>query len=295
MPQGAKTIPDYSFIDLSGLTKPATVLIEKISNAVGTLWEPRQIRRVAQAKADEAMILAKGDIEIDEVMRRAAQRFVDEETRKQLNMESIVDKAIPGVDSNAPTGNVEDDWITNFFDKCRSVSDDAMQTLWSRILSGEANTPGSFSRKTVNLVADLDKASAELFRNLCGFRWQIDGAHMPLIFDFNERIYTDRGIYLFSLGELDAIGLIQINVATGFALLEVHKEATASYYDQSVQMTLPKDRGNSLNIGHVLLTPSGEQLSRIVKPDPIDGFFEFVYDRWAKQSLIPPRKDRSPE
>ncbi len=145
-------MPDYSLINTGELTKPATVLIEKISNAVGVLWEPNQIRRVAQAKADAAMTLAKSDIEIDEVQRRVAHRFVEEETRKQLNMESIVGKAIGDVDPNAPTEDVQDDWIANFFDKCRSVSDDDMQRLWSRILSGEANTPGSFSRKTVNLA-----------------------------------------------------------------------------------------------------------------------------------------------
>ena len=120
-------MPDYSLINAGELTKPATVLIEKISDAVGTLWEPRQIRRVAQAKADAAMTLAEREIEIDEVQRRAARRFVEEETRKQQNMESIVDKAIQDVGSDAPTEEVEDDWIANFFDKCRSVSDDDMQ------------------------------------------------------------------------------------------------------------------------------------------------------------------------
>ena len=48
---------EFSLINLSGLSKPATVLIEKISNAVGMVWEPRQIRRVAQAKADAAFDL----------------------------------------------------------------------------------------------------------------------------------------------------------------------------------------------------------------------------------------------
>ena len=38
------------------------------------------------------------------------------------------------------------------------------------------------------------------------------------------------------------------------------------------------------------MTPSGEQLSRIVNPDPVDGFFEYVYDNWAGNSLVPRRK-----
>ena len=238
-------MPDYSLISTRGLTKPATVLINKISNAVGTLWEPKQIRRVAQAKADAAMTLAKGDIEIDEVKRRAANRFVEEETRKQLNMESIVDKAIQDVNSDAPTEDVEDDWITNFFDKCRSVSDDDMQGLWSRILSGEANSPGSFSRKTVNLVTDLDKASAELFHNLCSFGWQFDTTFLPLILELRDQIYTQRSLTLYSLGELDSIGLIQIDATGGFKLFELPKRITAGYQNRFVRLTLPKDTGNT--------------------------------------------------
>ena len=286
-------MPNNSLISTEGLTRPATVLIEKISEAVGALYEPRQIRQVAQAKADAAMTLAKGEMEINEVKRRALQRFVDEETKKQLNMESIVEKAIPDIHESAPTEDVEGDWITNFFDKCRSVSDHEMQLLWSRILSGEANAPGSFSRKTVNLVADLDKASAELFHTLCSFGWQFGDILNPLIFDFSDRIYNQRGIILFSLGELDSIGLIQINATGDFALNELPKWITAGYHDRSVQLTFPKDKGNNLKVGKVIMTPSGAQLSRIVKADPIDGFFEFIYDKWAGDSLVPPREDRT--
>ena len=286
-------MPNNSLISTEGLTRPATVLIEKISEAVGALYEPRQIRQVAQAKADAAMTLAKGEMEINEVKRRALQRFVDEETKKQLNMESIVEKAIPDIHESAPTEDVEGDWITNFFDKCRSVSDHEMQLLWSRILSGEANAPGSFSRKTVNLVADLDKASAKLFHTLCSFGWQFGNNFSPLIFDFSDQIYNKNRVTLFSFGELDAIGLIRISGTAGFVLNQLPKRITATYHDQSVELTLPKDTGNELKVGKVIMTPSGMQLSRIVKPDPVEGFFEFIYDKWAGDSLVPPREDRT--
>jgi hypothetical protein len=41
---------------LGNLTKPADTLIKKISNAVGGIFRPSQIRRVAQAEADGALI-----------------------------------------------------------------------------------------------------------------------------------------------------------------------------------------------------------------------------------------------
>ena len=291
--KGLEKMPNYSLVNTEGLTKPATVLVKKISNAVGVLWEPKQIRRVAQAKADEAMILAKSEIEIDEVKRRAARRFVEEETRKQLNMESITAKAIQSVDSNAPTEDIEDDWITNFFDKCRSVSDDDMQDLWSRILSGEANSPGSFSRKTVNLVADLDKASAGLFQSLCSFGWRFGNLFQPLVLDLSEQTYTQRDLTLFSLGQLDSIGLVQIDATSGFRLSDLPKMLTATYQGRSILLTFPKESGNSLSVGNVIMTPSGIQLARIVKLIPIDEFFEFIHDRWARDSLVPPRKDQT--
>ena len=276
---------------MRGLTKPATVLIKKISNAVGTLWEPSQIRRVAQAKADAALTLAKNEIEIDEVKRRAAQRFVEEETRDQLNMESIGGKAIPNLNPDAPTEDVDDDWIVNFFDKCRIVSDNDMQDLWSRVLAGEANSPGSFSRKTVNLMADLDKASAQLFVSLCRFGWRIGDVFCPLIFDFAEEIYRKSGISLFSVGQLNSIGLVQIG-SLGFQATEQPKEVVVTYHDRSVRLTFPKEAGNSLKVGEVLFTPSGKQLAQIVESPPFDGFFEFVYDRWASESLVPPRANQ---
>ena len=279
---------DFSLVDMRGLTKPATVLVKKISNAVGTLWEPSQIRRVAQAKADAALTLAKNEIEIDEVQRRAARRFVEEETRDQVNMESIGGKAIPNLNPDAPTEHVEDDWIVNFFDKCRIVSDNDMQNLWSRVLAGEANSPGSFSRKTVNLMADLDRSSAQLFVSLCRFGWRIGGSIKPLVFDLQEPMYQQHGINLFSMGQLDSIGLIQIG-SLGFELTNQYKESVVTYHDRPVHLVFSKDTGNRLKIGEVLFTPSGQQLSQIVECTPIDGFFDFVYDRWASESLVPPR------
>ena len=162
----------------------------------------------AEAQADRILRVgsAETDIEIAELRHRAAGRFANEEMTKQLNMESIIEKAIPNLNDDAnPEDSMENDWIMNFFDKCRMVSDDDMQQIWAGILAGEGNNPGSFSRRTVNLVADLDKRDAELFKCLCSLVWMI-GRLMPLVFDLiHKQIFiTGHG----TLGHLEAIGLI---------------------------------------------------------------------------------------
>ena len=45
-----------SLIDLSNLSKPADTLIKKVSDAVGGLFAPYQVKRMAKAEAEAAMI-----------------------------------------------------------------------------------------------------------------------------------------------------------------------------------------------------------------------------------------------
>ena len=160
-----------TLIDVSSLSKPASTLIEKISDAVGAVFEPRQIRRIAKAKADAAITTAHADIEITDLHRRAARRWVEEEAHNQQCMEQIAAKTIPQLKENASPHLMEKDWIVNFFDKSRIISDDEMQNLWSRVLAGEANYPGTYSKRTINFLAGIDKRDAECFSRMCRFCW----------------------------------------------------------------------------------------------------------------------------
>src|SRR5271169_5455329 len=122
--------------NLGELTKPASVLIEKISDAVGGVFKPYQIVRVAKAEAEAERIQAEARIQITDLHRRAMHRFLEEEAKKQSNIEAVTQKALPLLDKNSCPQNVEDDWITNFFDKSRIISDEGMQQLWSKLLAG---------------------------------------------------------------------------------------------------------------------------------------------------------------
>ena len=290
-------MPGFSLVDLSGFSKPANTLVAKIANSFGRHFDPSQRIRMAEAEAQADRILrvsaAETDIEVDELRQRAAGRFANEEMTKQLNMESILEKALPSLDDNANPEAMENDWIMNLFDKCRMVSDDDMQQIWAGILAGEANNPGTFSRRTVNLVADLDKRDAELFRRLCGFAWMIGGIQ-PLIFDSQHEIYNRHGIAFDSLGHLETLGLIHYNDVSGFKMLRLPKIFTITYHGRPVKLTLKGESDNELPEGKVLLTQAGRELAPICGSTPVDGFFEYVYDRWAGESLVPPREP-SPE
>ena len=58
------------------------------------IFAPWQIKRVAKAEAEASLIKAKAEIEITDLHRRAMHRFVEEEAKRQENMETITEKGI---------------------------------------------------------------------------------------------------------------------------------------------------------------------------------------------------------
>lgn len=278
-----------SIVNMRELSKPATVLVEKISEAVGGLYKPFQIVRVAKAEAEAERIRTESQIQITDIHRRAMHRFLEEEAQKQLNMEGITQKALPLVKEEANPQKVEKDWISNFFDKCRIVSDEDMQTIWSRILAGEANSPGTFSKRTINLLADLEKSDAELFTNLCGFICEIDNDKYPLIFDLDNHIYIENGIKFSRLQHLENLGLAKVLKSYGstFTATDLSRRTTVKYYGTMLQLILPKDVANDISVGKVLLTKAGQEIASVCASKPINGFYEHIYDRWAAAGYVP--------
>lgn len=271
-----------AIINFGDLSKPANTLIEKISDAIGGIYKPYQIRKVAQAEADAERIRAVSQIEITELQKRALQRFMIEEAKRQNNIESITSKALPQVSDQASPDKVEDDWITNFFDKCRLISDEEMQSLWAKVLAGEANSPGKYSKRTVNLLASLDKTDADLFSKLCDFAVVI-GDFMPLIYDVDASIYTNHQIDFASLSHLESIGLITFNSLTGYVRRGLKQKGNIFYYGQNlwIEFTQPNTSNQfEMQVGYVFLTKAGQELAAICGSKAIDGFPEYVKEKW---------------
>ncbi len=281
-----------SLVNLGKLSKPADTLIKKVSSAVGGIFEPWQIKRVAKAEAEASLTKAKAEIEITDLHHRAMHRFVEEEANRQENMEAITEKAIPKLEDGSDPSEMEDDWVTNFFDKSRIVSDSEMQDIWASVLAGEANSPGTYSKRTVNFLGDLDKRDAELFLALCSFGWFV-GAFTPLIFDNQASMYNDKGLNFNTLTHLDSIGLIQFNHLSGFIRTGVPKNFTVSYCGEPLNLTMEKEEGNQLSIGKVLLTQVGMELARVCQAPGIEGFVDYVKEQWSQH--LPKNENTEPD
>lgn len=271
---------------------PAAVLVKRASDAVGGLFRSRQIIRIAEAEADAKLIHARTDVEIENLRERARSRARTEEMIHQNNMELILAKSIDHLGEDASPEKMEQDWIINFFEKGRLISDEGMQELWARILAGEANRPGSFSRRTVNIMNDIDEKCAELFVNACGYVWQV-GSQMIPIFHSDEinrnHIYDTRDIIFLDLQHLEDVGLLR-HQGLGIQFTnDSSSPVVAIYFGKIVEINLQENQ--SMHISNTIFTVAGRELYSLVRSSvqPVEGFFEFVYDKWANESWVPPR------
>lgn len=274
-----------SIINLGDLAKPATVLIEKVSNAVGVLYEPRRIRKKAEAEAEAEKIKALAGIELSEIQQRGIERLVHQEARKQENIENITAKAAAELPPTAKTEELDEDWIAHFFDHCDKVSNEQMQSLWSRLLAGEATNPGTYSKRTIDFISTMDKSDADLFTKFCQFVWMIGDA-TPLIFDVQADVYNKQGINFASLKHLDSIGLISFESTSGYRRFGFPKRTYIFYYGLPTMVEFSKDKDNQIQVGKVLLTQAGRELVSICGASRNQEFYEYTVDKLSKQNIV---------
>jgi len=176
---------------VKAFVEPTIKLLETVSRGVGTLYEPRKIRKLAEARTYEINVISEAvrsnmDIPIvynpengvvidaskfQEMSERAGKRFLFHEITKQQNIDSVVDKAYLELegDESVSSDPVGQDWILRFFNSVGEVSNKQMQALWAKVLSGEVRKPGSFSLRTLLLLNTLSELEAEALKRIAPF------------------------------------------------------------------------------------------------------------------------------
>jgi hypothetical protein len=267
-------------------TEVGKKLVTKVSKGIGGLYRPIGLVRMAKAEAKARVLLAKADAEVAEIEQRAMHRLAAEETRRQINFEAITVQALPHLKEDAEPEKMDDDWIASFFEKAKIVSNEDMQSIWARILAGEANAPGTYSKRTLTLLADFDKADADLFSLFCRFCGKFDRL-IPLIFDCTDDLYTGAGVTFADLQHLESLGLIQFNSITGFSLKSSGPYQAVIYAGRQIDLMLQAP-DHKLDVGQALFTKMGSELASLVDAPELPGFFDYLTSRFAGQGIIRP-------
>lgn len=123
--------------------------------------------RVARAEGEASFIKAEFDGAAKQLALRTQDRQLAQGMLEQNNMDSTLRKTLPNLKKSAIPENIDQDWLAKLFDKTRLVSNEQIQDLWAQVLAGEANAPGSYSRRTIGFLFSMSQQEATWFRQAC--------------------------------------------------------------------------------------------------------------------------------
>ena len=170
---------DFNIVKIDG--KPIEKLIEVVSSAIGTLYEPRQLVRIARAEVEAERIKAIEGAKTEALLANNDERYAElsavekrivvKESKRQNNINNVVAVAAQSLkdDKDVSSEPVNPDWATRFFDIAQDISDESMQNLWGRILAGEVKRPKSYSLRTLEALRNITREEAELFEQIAQY------------------------------------------------------------------------------------------------------------------------------
>jgi hypothetical protein len=260
------------------LSKPIHALVNRLSEHLGSFFEPGRVVKRAKAQAEVKLIEARTKIQLTEIEERGLRRLAVEEGSKQNNIETISLKALPHLKEDAKPEQLETDWITNFFDKAKLVSNAEMQDLWAKLLAQESNTPNSVSKKAMTILSSLDVSDAQLFTRFCACVWHM-GDLVPLVFpDATKTKYTGN-LTFNELKHLDSIGLVSFETVAGYIRKNFPSESSVFYYGRCLKIELATG-SSDLPLGNVLLTSVGQQLAIVCGSQPLQDYYTAVVQKY---------------
>jgi hypothetical protein len=237
---------------------------------------------VTRALAEAA---AKKVAETPEVVEAAIQAWLPGQIRKQLNKGKVVDAAAeqlaeeqpqPAAEEQqaagaGPAPDLDEDWLNTFERFAEDASTERLQKLWGRVLAGEIKSKGTYSKRTLRFIAELDNQAASSCQEVAR---HLIGDFIPRRAEYNE------GPVFQALFEVQQLGLL--DGATGIGGLSKHftlsGAGTSLIHGRTLCLLLEGAPGTKMEFSAAVLTGTGRE---------VFGLLEAGDERARLRQLVP--------
>lgn len=268
-------------IEITDIKDISDGVIEKTENILDWINQPKEEAR------GFLLDIIKNDKDLTPQQKASLIYHSRKLTREYSNSKGIYEQAKKQFNAHTDEESIDNDWLHFFFDKAEKVSNKSMQIIWSKMLAGEFNKPGSISRKLMHIISVMDVNSAKSFQTLClyvferyGFMtsYNTDALFIPSGFYMNsfdfmlnvEKWLSEDGYsnckdlaleLTMNTGELNSLenlGLIQMvpEMNCGIKLIYSLGDNQVAYFNPQEDDEIP--------LGTYSLTQEGEQLYKIL-------------------------------
>ena len=294
---------DFKAIEISdilGLSKPLEKLLDCISSACGKIYEPKHIKRMAEAHAEEIKTLSDslkdnpdllikydhGTLSIENypVIERAKQRFLTQEIIKQNNIDNIIKIAACELNNETIVSDepVDKTWLLRFFKSIEDITEHEIQVLWGKILAGEIKQPNTVSLRTLDIIKNVSRNEALLFNDISIFALRHENSlFLPKYTD----LLKEQNIFYSSILKLEEVGFMTTSVVT----LEIpitENNDILCYNNNYLINAKPKSNSNIIKIPVYCFTTSAQEIISIIKPinnnNLLKSYFQYLNEENKK-------------
>lgn len=277
--------------DVLGIGKAAETLApagQKIAEAVGRLVEPvmsaakiyLDARAEGTAQRHETKANLKQINQIEQILTESPElagqmkaRLVSTEMRRQANLHAVTTKALELTKQFSPDAEVHDvdpDFVQEWIEGVKDVSDKDVQNLWAAILaSAPLRKEGRISKPALVLLQQLDQPTAKMFAE-CAKVWVSMGpvsvkvpaqwapfgspVNMPMLEEIGfVRRQTVGGFHVTNLGVIMQVPDAAVRLIKGLHTLEIYTASNRAWELASTIFNTP------MHIDDDLLIPPMKQ------------------------------------
>lgn len=177
------------------------------------------------------------------------------------------------VKTNVNITDVDDNWLEEFQDHAEKISDEDTQIIWGKLLAGEMNSPGSYSKQLMSILSTMSKADADMFVTLSSFcilalytPSSTAGQGVILLHPDKGKgnTYNHKAFNYDMLSCLSSFGLLDLS---GGAQLTFGANQTRSFVVNDDILTIRNKKSEKNDLWFTpLFTPSGAELISLCEP-----------------------------
>lgn len=250
----------------------ANLLIEKISKAIGYLYDPDGLIPARRNFSSSLLQQITNNPDMNPIEKAALCNEISFIIKKHKNQGEIIKLAAHLLDEQSKPENIAEDWMFYFFEKIGNASTEMLKILWANILVHEANHPSSVSKRLIHNISIMSCQDAMDFINLsvfCFYDKRYKNMAHPIVF-VKDRMYDYKtfGITEEVLHKLQLFSLIETNYENGFVF---HNAKRLLYTNHNIML-----RSSLIPAGYVKLTDDGQILLSVIEKKNDNNALEFT-------------------
>jgi hypothetical protein len=138
--------------------------------------------------------------------------YIEKRNRRTRVLEIAAQEITQSPPSADTDALLDDDWLAFFKGKVDQLGTEEAKLLFGKVLAGEIKQPGSFSKRSVGILAEMGPVVGRLFDSLCNISTVISKQHVRVVTlgvgDVGENSLEEFGLPFEALNHLIDAGLI---------------------------------------------------------------------------------------